>query len=346
MTEILELYVAPAILLYPPEGDRSLTLRPEGTASVCRAYVEHGMHKLPQPVKLWYLSSFFRKEKPQAGRFRQFWQVGAEAIGSDDPAVDAESIVVATLETLAREGIRVLLETGPGHGLRMLASQLEVWDGDAPVEQTGYLTDLLADRGVATHDVTLQSVRNLLARYRDDPDGQLSEAVQDAELFPTDDLEFSAKRLEGGLGVQRLPAGERHEHNSSDSGEQQGPPESLRCLASCHPSFSEASDHFLTTKPVNSRLGSKFPVPRYLTFTSHWPSLRTLSKRTLIRLSPPPPVIPRTRLRSSSSSPRRCRATPRALPTKPRRWTENCRSGRRCASGPGSAAIRAASIKP
>jgi histidyl-tRNA synthetase len=55
----------------------SLTLRPEGTAPVCRAYLEHGMHKLPQPVKLWYLSSFFRRERPQAGRFRQFWQLGA-----------------------------------------------------------------------------------------------------------------------------------------------------------------------------------------------------------------------------------------------------------------------------
>jgi histidyl-tRNA synthetase len=84
---------------------RSLTLRPEGTAPVCRAYVEHGMHKRRQPVKLWYLSSFFRHERAQAGRFRQFWQVGAEAIGSDDPAVDAESIVL--LHTLMSEmGVR------------------------------------------------------------------------------------------------------------------------------------------------------------------------------------------------------------------------------------------------
>jgi histidyl-tRNA synthetase len=75
-------------------GGRSLTLRPEGTAPVCRAYVEHGMHKLAQPVKLWYLSSFFRYERAQAGRYREFWQVGAEAIGSDDPAVDAELIVL------------------------------------------------------------------------------------------------------------------------------------------------------------------------------------------------------------------------------------------------------------
>jgi histidyl-tRNA synthetase len=76
------------------QAGRSLTLRPEGTAPVCRAYVEHGMHKRRQPVKLWYLSSFFRHERAQAGRYRQFWQVGAEAIGSEDPAVDAESIAL------------------------------------------------------------------------------------------------------------------------------------------------------------------------------------------------------------------------------------------------------------
>jgi histidyl-tRNA synthetase len=86
---------------FTDSGDRSLTLRPEGTAPVCRAYVEHGMHKRRQPVKLWYLSSFFRHERAQAGRYRQFWQVGAEALGSDDPAVDAESI--ALLAALLRE---------------------------------------------------------------------------------------------------------------------------------------------------------------------------------------------------------------------------------------------------
>jgi histidyl-tRNA synthetase len=92
-------------------GERSMTLRPEGTAPVMRAYAEHGMHKLAQPVKLWYLGPFFRQEKPQAGRFRQFWQVGAEAIGSDDPAVDAE--IVLLLQTLVHElgvqGVRLRL---------------------------------------------------------------------------------------------------------------------------------------------------------------------------------------------------------------------------------------------
>jgi len=94
-------------------GGRSLTLRPEGTAPICRAYAEHGMHKLPQPVKLWYLSSFFRAEKPQAGRYRQFWQVGAEALGSDDPAVDAEIVLLLAtlLEELEVAGLRLRLSS-------------------------------------------------------------------------------------------------------------------------------------------------------------------------------------------------------------------------------------------
>jgi histidyl-tRNA synthetase len=86
-------------------GGRSLTLRPEGTAPTCRAYLEHGMHKLPQPVKLWYVSTFFRAEAPQKGRYRQFWQVGAECIGSGQPEVDAELIVVLA-ELLQAVGIR------------------------------------------------------------------------------------------------------------------------------------------------------------------------------------------------------------------------------------------------
>jgi histidyl-tRNA synthetase len=94
-------------------GGRSLTLRPEGTAPVCRAYLEHGMHKLPQPVKLWYLSSFFRSEAPQRGRYRQFWQVGAEAIGSDAPETDAELIVLLAelLELLGARETRLRLSS-------------------------------------------------------------------------------------------------------------------------------------------------------------------------------------------------------------------------------------------
>jgi len=92
-------------------GGRSLTLRPEVTAPIVRAYAEHGMHRLAQPVKLWYLSSCFRYERAQAGRYRQFWQIGAEAIGSEDPAVDAESILLlaAILEELGVRGVRLRL---------------------------------------------------------------------------------------------------------------------------------------------------------------------------------------------------------------------------------------------
>jgi histidyl-tRNA synthetase len=86
--------VAKEMYTFTDQGDRSLTLRPEGTASICRAYIEHGMHKLPQPVKLWYTGPFFRQEAPQAGRFRQFFQIGCEALGSDEPLVDAESIAL------------------------------------------------------------------------------------------------------------------------------------------------------------------------------------------------------------------------------------------------------------
>ena len=73
----------------------SLTLRPEGTAPVCRAYLEHGLYNLPQPVRLYYIASIFRYERPQAGRYRQHYQFGYEAIGDDDPALDAEIIDMA-----------------------------------------------------------------------------------------------------------------------------------------------------------------------------------------------------------------------------------------------------------
>ena len=96
---------------FEDHGGRSLTLRPEGTAPVVRAFVQHGMHKLPLPVKLWYLAPMFRYEAPQAGRYREHWQFGAEAIGSDDPLLDAE--VIALLDGIYR-GLGV-----PGLSLRI-----------------------------------------------------------------------------------------------------------------------------------------------------------------------------------------------------------------------------------
>ncbi len=92
---------------FKDKGGRSLTLRPEGTAPVCRAYIEHGLHNLPQPVKLYYLAPIFRYERTQAGRYRQHHQFGCEAIGSADPSLDAEVIDVAW-QFLSSLGLRHL----------------------------------------------------------------------------------------------------------------------------------------------------------------------------------------------------------------------------------------------
>ena len=80
---------------FTDRGDRSITLRPEGTAGAMRAVIEHGLDRGRLPVKIWYSGAYFRAERPQAGRYRQFYQVGIEAIGLDDPAIDAEVIAIA-----------------------------------------------------------------------------------------------------------------------------------------------------------------------------------------------------------------------------------------------------------
>jgi len=86
--------VSKEMYTFTDRGNRSITLRPEGTAGVMRAVIEHGLDRGALPVKLVYEGPFFRSEAPQAGRYRQFHQVGIEAIGSDDPALDAEVIAV------------------------------------------------------------------------------------------------------------------------------------------------------------------------------------------------------------------------------------------------------------
>jgi histidyl-tRNA synthetase len=98
--------VSKEMYTFADRGDRSVTLRPEGTAGVVRAVIEHGLDRAGLPVKLRYAGPFFRYERPQAGRYRQLQQVGIEAIGVDDPALDAEVIAVAD------EGYRALGLTG------------------------------------------------------------------------------------------------------------------------------------------------------------------------------------------------------------------------------------------
>jgi histidyl-tRNA synthetase len=112
---------------FEDKAGRSLTLRPEATAAIARAYIEHGMHKLPQPVKLWTAGPFFRHEAPQAGRFRQFTQIDAEALGSDDPSLDAELILLLA-ELIERAG------AGP--------AQLRLSSLGSPETRVAYLDEL------------------------------------------------------------------------------------------------------------------------------------------------------------------------------------------------------------
>ncbi|MEO7793793.1 MAG: histidine--tRNA ligase [Thermoanaerobaculia bacterium] len=149
------------------KGERHLTLRPENTASVVRAYVEHGMHRQPQPVKLFYIGPQFRYERPQKGRYRQFHQIGAELLGGKGAESDAEVLLmlVAFFRELGFRDLKVLLNTvgdGPSRAAyretllrflelhreklgeesvrRMATNPLRVLDSKSPQEQ-----ELLAD---------------------------------------------------------------------------------------------------------------------------------------------------------------------------------------------------------
>ncbi|HEY5150866.1 MAG TPA: histidine--tRNA ligase [Mycobacterium sp.] len=101
--------VSKEMYTFADRGDRSVTLRPEGTAGVMRAVIEHGLDRGALPVKLCYAGPFFRYERPQAGRYRQLQQVGVEAIGVDDPALDAEVIAIADAgyRSLGLDGFRL-----------------------------------------------------------------------------------------------------------------------------------------------------------------------------------------------------------------------------------------------
>jgi histidyl-tRNA synthetase len=145
---------------FEDKGERSLTLRPEGTASICRAYLEHGMHKLAQPVKLSYLGPFFRHERPQAGRYRQFHQLGIECIGTDSPLADAEVIMLLS-DLLGELGV-------PGVELRL--GSLGSFDS-----RRAYLEDLKAHlhahEGELSQDVRERIDVNPLRAFDSDHEG-------------------------------------------------------------------------------------------------------------------------------------------------------------------------------
>ena len=147
-------------------GGGSLTLRPEGTAPVCRAYLEHGMHKLPQPVKLWYLGAYFRAERPQHGRYRQFGQLGVEAIGSDDPAVDAETIVLLAeiLEAIKARDLRLRLSSlGTPETRAAYNAELQAYLREHESELSGEVRDRIDLNPLRAFDADHPGTRQVMA---------------------------------------------------------------------------------------------------------------------------------------------------------------------------------------
>jgi len=170
---------------FEDKGGRSLTLRPEGTASVCRAYLEHGMQKLAQPVKLHYLGPFFRHERPQAGRYRQFHQLGAECIGSDSPLADAE-VIMLLADLLGELGV-------PGVELRL--GSLGSFEA-----RRAYLEDLKAHlhahEGELSKDVRERIDLNPLRAFDSDDEGTrgvMASAPMIVERLEGEDAEHFAE---------------------------------------------------------------------------------------------------------------------------------------------------------
>jgi histidyl-tRNA synthetase len=121
--------VSKEMYTFEDRSGRSLTLRPEATAQVCRAYIEHGLQREPQPVKTWQVAPMFRYAKPQKGRYREFWQLNVEAIGSEDPALDAELIALqaAWLKKLGIEATLLLNSIGDRACRPAYVERLESW---------------------------------------------------------------------------------------------------------------------------------------------------------------------------------------------------------------------------
>ncbi len=209
-------------------GGRSLTLRPEGTAPVMRAFVEHGMHKLQLPVKFWYLGAMFRYEAPQAGRYREHTQLGIEAIGSDDPLLDAE--VIAVLADLygaldvpgvslkissmgdpeTREAYRPILmayleqhvdQLGSDERDRMRDNPLRLFDSKNPrvrqlMDQAPKIVEHLAPTARAHHGRLRAALDVLGIAYEDDPT-----LVRGFDYYTHTVFEFSCDRLGAQSGI-------------------------------------------------------------------------------------------------------------------------------------------------
>ncbi|MGA9148479.1 MAG: histidine--tRNA ligase [Candidatus Nanopelagicales bacterium] len=161
--------VSKEMYTFDDRGGRSLSLRPEGTAGVVRAVVEHSLDRAGLPVKLWYAGPFFRAERPQQGRYRQFNQVGVEALGSQDPALDAEVIAIATegFRSLGLKGFRLLLNS--------------LGDSETRIHYRAILSEFLS--GLDLDEATAKRAELNPLRVLDDKRPQMQAQLADAPLM-------------------------------------------------------------------------------------------------------------------------------------------------------------------
>ena len=152
---------------FQDRGGRSLTLRPEGTAPICRAYLEHGLYREPQPVKLYTVAPMWRYDRPQKGRYREHWQLSVEAIGSDDPAVDAELIQLYA-DLLRRLGIGdyvlELNSIGDANCRPAYVRQLEAWLDEHDAELDEEARAKRQTTPLRVFDVKSERVQSLLVK--------------------------------------------------------------------------------------------------------------------------------------------------------------------------------------
>src|ERR687892_576762 len=157
---------------FEDRGGRSLTLRPEGTAPVIRSVLEHGLERGPLPVKLSYASWMFRQERPQKGRYRQFFQLGIEAIGTDDPRADAEVIEI---------GMRYLTETGVEP--RLLLNSIGHPDQSCRLGYNRSLVEFLERNAERLAPEDRERVKTNPLRTFDSKEPMTIEVMQDAPLI-------------------------------------------------------------------------------------------------------------------------------------------------------------------
>jgi histidyl-tRNA synthetase len=151
---------------FQDRGGRSLTLRPEGTAPICRAYIEHGLHREPQPQKLYTVGPMWRYDRPQKGRYREHWQLSVEAIGGDDPAIDAE-IIQLYAELLrqldVRDYVLELNSIGDANCRPAYIEKLSAWLDEHESELDDEARNKRATSPLRVFDVKSERVQALLA---------------------------------------------------------------------------------------------------------------------------------------------------------------------------------------